>query len=385
MYSPAQEAGAEAYGALRVVPSGVNVKVIQSQPRPTPNNPKMTTNDIRNRKLRAKLAFDYEDMPMPSLPTMMDLYLQSLESPATPPPRVYPANFAPADPKTHEPAIPKDFDIASLTYTDYKALNLSFVQEHEVIGRIREEVPLIDRDQVDSIILADAGKQLKNGVFTLCRMMHIDPKAVKLMIDQQFREFYGPEVSREVSAALTPVAEVRQTVVDEADKNHAGEGNNASGSNTPHKTASTPSSPSGVELTPAPEPANKRMKLGPQEIAIEQVREDELDLKEATPEVFAAPTHDVHEATSMRNSMSVARDSMRNSIAASDRSETVPATPMPGAAKKRGKRAPPTQALKEMRAYKGLCTRRKQPCCVATLRSHAVSQKWADLQNIREA
>jgi len=345
----------------------------------------MTSNDIRNRKLKAKLAFDYENMPMPSLPTMMDLYLQELESPATPPPRVYPANFAPADPKTHEPAVPEDFDIASLTYPDYKALNLSFVQEHELIGRIREEVPLIDRDEVDSIILADAGKQLKNGIFTLCRMMQIDPKAVKLMMDQQFREFYGPEVHREVSAALAPPDQVSQTVQNRVDRDQAGEDSNTFGGNTRDKTASVQRSPSGIELTPAPETANKRMRFGPQEIDPEEAIHKELEMKEEAPKELAPPTQDERDTTSIRNSMSVARDGMRNSMAATDRSETARATPMPGGAKEKGKRVPPTQALRELRAYKGLRTRRKQQCCIATLRSSAVSHKWANLQDAEEA
>lgn len=399
--------------ALCVVVSAVNVKVAQGRnnfsivielvtmgmastpnvstkpktlrPRSTHNNPKMTSNDMRNRKLKAQFAFDYENMPMPSLPTMMDLYLQNRESPATPPPKVYPANFAPADPKTHKPAIPENFDIASLTYPDYKALNLNFVQEHELIGRIREEVPLIDRDEVDSIILADSGKQLKNGIFTLCRMMHIDPKAVKLMMDQQFREFYGPEVHRKVSAALTSPAEVRQTVEDQVYNDQAGEGSTTLGSNARDKTASIPRSPSGVELTPAPEPANKSMRFGPQEIAPEEAVQNEHEMKEETPKAFAAPTQDVHDTTSRRNSVSVARDGMRDSIAATDRSETSRATPKPEVAKKRGNRVPPTQALKEMRAYKGRCTRRKQSCGIVTLRSSAVSQKWVDLQNAERA
>jgi hypothetical protein len=48
------------------------------------------------------------------------------------------------------------------------------------------------------MLLADLAKQLEIGVFPTCKIMHVNPKAVKRMMDDQFRKAYGLEVEEEM-------------------------------------------------------------------------------------------------------------------------------------------------------------------------------------------
>ncbi|KAF1940354.1 hypothetical protein EJ02DRAFT_456090 [Clathrospora elynae] len=92
---------------------------------------------------------------------------------------------------TH-PAPPKP-SVADYTFEQYKAAGLNIDEQHSLIDEIRAELPIIDRDEVDDAILRSLAQQLELCIFPTCKMMHIDPTAVKRMMDDQFRKAYGLE------------------------------------------------------------------------------------------------------------------------------------------------------------------------------------------------
>ena len=141
----------------------------------------MATPQIRRKKLKVRLGFDIT-ASRDSTPTT-----STFSRPSTP--------FMRSTPKPTAPAEPSIFDF---TFEDYKAANLNIQEQQDLIGKIREEVPMIDRDEIDGLLLSEAAKQLEMCVFPMCKMMHIDPKAVKRMLDEQFRRAYGLEVEQEV-------------------------------------------------------------------------------------------------------------------------------------------------------------------------------------------
>ncbi|KAF1912077.1 hypothetical protein BDU57DRAFT_402746, partial [Ampelomyces quisqualis] len=92
--------------------------------------------------------------------------------------------------------------VLDLSFEEYKAAHLNINEQHALIGRIRDEVPLADRDEIDGFLLMEAAKQLELCVFPMCKMMHVDPKAVKKMLDDQFRKAYGLDVEDETTRNL---------------------------------------------------------------------------------------------------------------------------------------------------------------------------------------
>jgi hypothetical protein len=129
----------------------------------------MTTPQLRKAKLQLRLGFDptNNNANNPS-------HLPNTSSPSFPAPAATPV-----------PSLP------DLTYESYKAANLDVTQQHDLIGQIRREIPLVERDEIDSMVLADAAKQLELCVFPMCKMMHIDAKAVKRMLDEAFGKAFG--------------------------------------------------------------------------------------------------------------------------------------------------------------------------------------------------
>jgi hypothetical protein len=125
----------------------------------------MSTPQIRKKKLKVRLGLPIDTAPVPT-------------------------STAPV-PST-EPSI---FDF---TFEDYKAANLNINEQHDLIGKIREEVALIDRDEIDGLILEDMAKQLQMCVFATCKMMHVDPVAMKRMLDGEFRKAYGVDIAEEI-------------------------------------------------------------------------------------------------------------------------------------------------------------------------------------------
>jgi hypothetical protein len=142
----------------------------------------MTTPQLHKKKLQLRVGFDIgtrrDKTPAPPAPGLLRSTV----------PSVYPTP-SPAQ----EPSMFEDF-----TFEDYKAANFNVDQQYDLIGRLRHEVPPVDRDEIDSLLLADAAKQLEMCIFPMCKMMHVDPKAVKRMLDEQFRKSYGSEIEEDI-------------------------------------------------------------------------------------------------------------------------------------------------------------------------------------------
>ena len=81
--------------------------------------------------------------------------------------------------------------IADYTFEQYKSANLTIDDQHKVIGQLRSEIPLIDRDEIDNVLLRSMAQQLELAVFPTCNMMQIDPMAVKRMLNWAFWMAYG--------------------------------------------------------------------------------------------------------------------------------------------------------------------------------------------------
>ncbi|KAI4954756.1 hypothetical protein J4E86_006066 [Alternaria arbusti] len=92
--------------------------------------------------------------------------------------------------------------ITEYTFEQYQAANLNDDEKHAVIGKLRDELPIIDRDEADDVLLRSMGQQLELAVFPTCMMMQVEPVAVKRMLDDQFRKAYGAEVEAEMLGKL---------------------------------------------------------------------------------------------------------------------------------------------------------------------------------------
>jgi len=90
-----------------------------------------------------------------------------------------------------------------------------------VIGKLRDELPIIDRDEVDEVLLRSMAQQLELAVFPTCKMMQVEPVAVKRMLDDQFRKAYGAEVDISVlrKLGLCRVEDVEMVVAAERIRN----------------------------------------------------------------------------------------------------------------------------------------------------------------------
>jgi hypothetical protein len=142
----------------------------------------MATPYPRKKKLQSRVGFEFESKR------------NSTSAPSARSP-TYPE--APSASSIPNPApVPSTFD--DFTFEDYKAANLNVDQQYDLISKLHNEVPLVDRDEIHSMLLADLAKQLEIGVFPTCKIMHVNPKAVKRMMDDQFRKAYGLEVEEEM-------------------------------------------------------------------------------------------------------------------------------------------------------------------------------------------
>jgi len=108
----------------------------------------------------------------------------------------------PAHPPTYAPPRTPPPSIADYTFEQYQAANLNVVEKHNLIGKLRDEMPIMDRDEVDELTLRDLGTVLERCVLPTCKMMQISPVAVKRMLDDQFRRAYGLEVEADVLGKL---------------------------------------------------------------------------------------------------------------------------------------------------------------------------------------
>ncbi len=148
----------------------------------------MSTPDIRNKKKRTKLVV--------RLGGLNDI---RLGTPAHPP------TFAPSPATTTTttaPATSREPSITDYTFEQYQAAHLNFNQKHVLISKLRAELPIIDRDEVDEVLLRSMAQQLQLAVFPTCKMMQVDPVAVKRMLDDEFRRAYGVQVEAGVLREL---------------------------------------------------------------------------------------------------------------------------------------------------------------------------------------
>lgn len=114
---------------------------------------------------------------------------------------------APTEPRS-QPAIPHPLprvphvtnitDLTNLTFEELREFNLDDTQQHNLIGQIRSDLPIIDVHEIDKLLLDSLAKQLRLCIFPTAQMMHIDPFAVKRMLDTEFRKAYGQEVERNI-------------------------------------------------------------------------------------------------------------------------------------------------------------------------------------------
>ena len=111
----------------------------------------------------------------------------------------HPPTYAP--PRTTVPHTPPP-STADSTFEQYQAANLNVVEKHNLIGKLRDEMSIMDRDEVDELTLRDLGTVLERCIFPTCKMMQISPVAVKRMLDDHFRRAYGLEVEADVLAKL---------------------------------------------------------------------------------------------------------------------------------------------------------------------------------------
>ncbi|KAI0579833.1 hypothetical protein TUN199_07358, partial [Pyrenophora tritici-repentis] len=104
---------------------------------------------------------------------------------------------------TQATAIPKPLkSVADCTFEQYQAANLGVGEKHALIGQLRDEMPIMDRDEIDELTLRELSTVLEHCIFPTCKMMQIDPVAVKRMLDDQFRKAYGVETETEVLGKL---------------------------------------------------------------------------------------------------------------------------------------------------------------------------------------
>ena len=111
----------------------------------------------------------------------------------------HPPSFLPPN---STPVAKREPGITDYTFEQYQAANLNDEQKHAVIGKLRDELPIIDRDEVDDVLLRSMGQQLELAVFPTCKMMQVEPVAVKRMLDDQFRKAYGAELEADVLGKL---------------------------------------------------------------------------------------------------------------------------------------------------------------------------------------
>lgn len=253
----------------------------------------MATPQVRNKKLKVVLGLDRNPTLSPA-PSASGTSHHSIPS----------IRRTPAPAQGPEPNTSARPSISDFAYEDYKAAGLSITEQHDLIGKIREEVPIIDRDEIDGLILSDAAKQLQLCIFPMCKMLHIDPKAVKSMLDAEFRKAYGLYVDDEVIMS--------------------------------------------IEM----EGPSKEATKGMVEVGVKR-------------EESAATTHwDRLEESSAFDEQSRVGSEVMGSVEPPN---------------KKAKKAPLSAAQKAIRAYKAKKKKGRRGCCVLTLRSKAVAEKWAAL------
>jgi hypothetical protein len=281
---------------------------------------------VKHRKLKDKsrLKLDWEHDTASEFPEKNAQNLQIEHKPAEPAP-------APA------PAAPTTF----LTFEEYKASGLDIIEQHELIGSIRNDIPKADRDYIDSLLLDKAAKQLEMCIFPMCKMMHVDKDAVWRMLEDQYHKAYpivkGEEKKAEEVEQVTGVQAILRDAMATV------MGGTVGGA---QEGKVVPSIEEPVVMPSIEEPTlfndRSRSRSG----------------TEATP--TAEPVQKVHPLESSAE-------------------PTVPAHP-DEPQKKKVKRQQPSVIQKEVRTYQAKRKRGHRGCCILTLKSKAVAGKWAEME-----
>jgi hypothetical protein len=253
-----------------------------------------------------------------------------------------PAHAPPSITRAARPEPPKP-SVTDYTFEQYKAANLSIDDQHGVIGKLRGELPLIDCDEVDNVLLRSMAQQLELCIFPTCKMMQANPAAVKRMLDEQFRRSYGLEVEAEVLGKLgncrlgdvvkAPTAQEKEEEVASFEDKTATE----KATQTEDITLEEPKEHDAVG------PPSQMMKNTPTEKG------------KATDEVMGVAN---------------ALMELKKSVAAIT-TEDPP--------KKKMKPTPPNNTQKENKAHIALRKRRRHGVKMVTLKSEAVARKWEAL------
>jgi hypothetical protein len=284
----------------------------------------MSTVKHRKLKHKSRLKLDWEHDTASEFPEKNAQNLQIEPKPAEPAP-------APA------PAAPTTF----LTFEEYKASGLDIIEQHELIGSIRNDIPKADRDYIDSLLLDKAAKQLEMCIFPMCKMMHVDKDAVWRMLEDQYHKAYpivnGEEKKAEEVEQVTGVQAILRDAMATV------MGGTVGGA---QEGKVVPSIEEPVVMPSIEEPTlfndRSRSRSG----------------TEATP--TAEPVQKVHPLESSAEPTVLAH----------------PDEPQ----KKKVKRQQPSVIQKEVRAYQAKRKRGHRGCCILTLKSKAVAGQWAEME-----
>jgi hypothetical protein len=342
----------------------------------------MATPYLRKKKLQSRVGFEFESKrnstPAPS--ARSPAYPEAPSASSVP-------NSAP------EPSTFDDF-----TFEDYKAAKLNIDQQYDLIGKLNNEVPLVDRDEIHSMLLADLAKQLEIGVFPTCKMMHVDPKAVKRMMDDQFRKAYGLAVEEEIFE----LAQARRMV----SVRHASTVDVGDVANARESIADGDHSESTAAAALFVEPAKKKIKTT-QPSAAHKVVMDGTAVADAIARMLSDVGNHSKNAVEApspaqpeKKKIALSQPKKAHKFAQTDITfagtsawgpgvlgehpqPNVEVTPRDKPANKKTRQVQLSASQKEIKAYEARRKRAKGGCFILTLRAKAVTDKWAALSTNR--
>jgi hypothetical protein len=336
----------------------------------------MTTPQIRKKKLQLRVGFEIETKR----------YGTPASSAPGPSHSTAPSTY-PSPSPAPELSVFEDF-----TFEDYKAANLNVDQKYDLIGKLRQEVPLVDRNEIDSMLLVDAAKQLEMCVFPMCKMMHVNPKAVRSMLDEQFRKAYGLEVEEEVFGLA-----LARRIISVKHANRVNVGDDASAQET---GVDVDNFEPALAATPPAEPAKKETKITQRDTAQKVIVEEAAVADTIARMLSAIGDHSTNGATNgadatlstergkrgIKPAQTIAaQQSNLIEISFASASAWEPFTPdatvtlSRGLMNKKTKQAQPSSVKKDVKVYEAKKKRGKKGCLIVTLRAKAVVDKWAAL------
>ena len=262
----------------------------------------------------------------------------------------------PAPPPAPTSAAPSLFDF---TYEEYKAANLNVSEQWELIGKIREEVPLTDRDEIDGLLLANMAKQLDECIFPTCKMMHVDPRAVKEMLMKAFDKAYPELKEREERERNEREEEAVARAVQEA------------------KEAAAVTREAKIVAAPVTQAPAEMVAPTIQEPTEAEVTGINAILNDAKAAILGGGREEFKfKVEPSGDESSVVDTRSRRGTEATPPAESVHPLEPP---KKKAKRQQLGAVQKEVNAYQAKRKRGRRKCHVLTLKSGAVAAKWEKL------